>query len=688
MTTKHSDPIQTVTGAPRSIEEWLRALELRQTELENENAELRQTQTELKNLLAKRTAELETRRITANKTNQLLREAVSSIAQGFTIYDENDRLVICNETYRNIYEISRDLIVEGASFEEIVRQGAERGQYREALGNIDDWVAQRVAQHHAANGEVIEQQLEDGRWLLIVEYRTASGYIVGNRTDITHLKSIELALRESEVRTALIIENAPEPMLVVSQDGRIEQLNACTETLFGYGRNELTGQPVEILIAEELRAHHRQFHRSLFARHPSTRPMDTGRNLTARHKSGRLIPVEISLAPLESRSQGKQIIVVMRDVTARRKIAATLTDHNAQLDTIFQSSPDGLISFDLNGCVKNVNKAFTDMTGLSTKIIFGSTQELIECSLRDLAENPEQWLGLEACFRNVGAGKSARQELSRQLLALCHPRHTMLELTGININTASISRLLYLRDVTHEVEVDRMKSEFLSHAAHELRTPMASIFGFSELLISQEFDAETRKDLLQTIHKQTAWLIEIINELLDISRIESRRGKDFKFELVSVASLVSEVLSALQIDQARWPVILDLPESLPPVMADAAKLRQIFTNVLGNAVKYSPEGGAITIQGVLDASSGKALVGIAVADHGIGMTPEQAERVCERFYRADTSGSIPGTGLGMAIVKEVIELLGGNIHLTSAVGTGTSVTLWLPTTRSAPATKP
>ncbi|MEW6515250.1 MAG: CHASE domain-containing protein [Pseudomonadota bacterium] len=503
-------------------------------------------------LVAERTAELEAARAAAEKTTQLLHEAVSSIEQGFTIYDENDRLVVCNEAYRRIYATSADLIVPGNSFEDIVRRGAERGQYKAALGHVDEWVKQRVTQHQNADGRVIEQRLDDGRWLLIVEHRTPSGYIVGNRIDITELK----------------------------------------------------------------------------------------------------------------------------------RTAAALEDRNAQLDAILQLSPDGLASFGTNGRVKSANPAFIRMTGLSETDIYGLSQQELEARLRERTENPAQWPGLEPCFAKVGAGGTASDLAERQLLALRSPRESVIELLGVNSDAPSVSRLLYLRDVTHEVEVDRMKSEFLSHAAHELRTPMASIYGFTELLVAQDFDAETRRDLLQTIHKQTAWLIEIINELLDISRIESRRGKDFRIEAVALAPLVGEVLSALQIDPARWPVILDLPAALPPVLADAAKLRQIFTNVLGNAVKYSPAGGAIAIQGVIDASSGKPFVGITVADHGIGMTSAQAARVCERFYRADTSGNIPGTGLGMAIVKEVVELLGGKIHIASAVGTGTSVTLWLPAASS------
>jgi hypothetical protein len=130
----------------------------------------------------------------ASKATSLLKESISGLAQGFTIYDENDRLVICNEAYLNFYSTSRDLIIPGASFEEIVRKGAERGQYKEAIGRVEDWVRERVRKHQDADGSHLEQLLDDGRWLLIVEYRTPSGYIVGNRIDITTRKLAELEL--------------------------------------------------------------------------------------------------------------------------------------------------------------------------------------------------------------------------------------------------------------------------------------------------------------------------------------------------------------------------------------------------------------------------------------------------------------------------------------------------------------
>jgi nitrogen fixation negative regulator NifL len=128
------------------------------------------------------------------RAHRLLEESISSLDEGFTIFDENDRLVMCNEAYRSIYQTSRDLIVPGASFEEMVRKGAERGQYKEALGRIDEWVKERVRRHQSADGTPMEQILDDGRCLLIVEYRTPSGFIVGNRIDITERKLAEAEL--------------------------------------------------------------------------------------------------------------------------------------------------------------------------------------------------------------------------------------------------------------------------------------------------------------------------------------------------------------------------------------------------------------------------------------------------------------------------------------------------------------
>jgi signal transduction histidine kinase len=193
---------------------------------------------------------------------------------------------------------------------------------------------------------------------------------------------------------------------------------------------------------------------------------------------------------------------------------------------------------------------------------------------------------------------------------------------------------------------------------------------------------EKQHRALAAIHRQTKLMIAIVNELLDLARIESRRGKDFVLETVELGEVTRELLQDFSPPADRTaPELTDaVPGAL--VRVDRDKLRQAAGNVLSNAYKYSPQGGAVQLRIVQeDAATGPlagARVGIEVRDQGIGMTPEQLARVGERFYRADGSGKIPGTGLGMSIVREILSLLGGELAITSTPGAGTCVTLWLP----------
>jgi signal transduction histidine kinase len=168
------------------------------------------------------------------------------------------------------------------------------------------------------------------------------------------------------------------------------------------------------------------------------------------------------------------------------------------------------------------------------------------------------------------------------------------------------------------------------------------------------------------VYRQTQRMVAILNELLDLARIEARRGSDFRLQTLGLAQLVRDVVPEFQPPDGRDPPTLaHLPVDLL-VRLDRDKLHQALGNVLSNAYKVSPTGGAVEVDLLPAAPSGEAgaparppLRGIRVTDHGIGMTPEQLSRVSERFYRADASGNIPGTGLGMSIVKEIDALLGG-----------------------------
>ena len=225
-----------------------------------------------------------------------------------------------------------------------------------------------------------------------------------------------------------------------------------------------------------------------------------------------------------------------------------------------------------------------------------------------------------------------------------------------------------------------MKSEFLSTAAHELRTPMASIYGFAEVMLTQDLEAASQREFLEIIYKQSELMASILNELLDLARIEARRGKDFVFEATPLQALIEEVVRAFKPPAGRPAPTLIAAAAHLVVLADHKKAQQAVLNVLSNAYKYSPAGGVVRIELLESRADGARpnMLGICITDHGIGMTPAQLERVFERFYRADSSGKVPGTGLGMSIVQEFITLHRGTIDLKSTIGEGTTVTLWLP----------
>lgn len=362
---------------------------------------------------------------------------------------------------------------------------------------------------------------------------------------------------------------------------------------------------------------------------------------------------------------------------------ARIRDRTEQLNAIFSLSPDGFVSFDAQRRVKYVSPAFKRMTGLDEAELVGLDEELFSQRLGRECSAQAPFPGVAKLRRARQAGDMplmvGETGSERHLVEIGANGRRVLEV-GLRLSDAeTVSQILYFRDVTHETEVDRMKSEFLSTAAHELRTPMASIFGFSELLLSGRLAEARKQESVSAIHRQSKLMISIVNELLDLARIDARRGKDFDFQQLALDELLREAISNFKAPEGRpAPALAELPAERW-VRADRVKLMQALGNVLSNAYKYSPHGGDVAVSVVLPAQEADAtLVGIRVADHGIGMKPDDLARVSERFFRADKSGNIPGTGLGMSIVKEIVELHGGRLELQSEFGTGTTVTLWLP----------
>ena len=378
-----------------------------------------------------------------------------------------------------------------------------------------------------------------------------------------------------EERFRELLEAAPDAIMQVDAEGRIILLNRVTEDMFGYSRDELLGQPVEVLIPRELHARHVE-HRAHYRKHPMTRTMGSGLALEGIRKDGSRFPVEISLSPSDS-AEGFRVTAIIRDTTERQMAAERL---------------------------RRVQQEYT--------------QQLAEANAE-------------------------------------------LEMTNRELERAN-----------------RLKSEFLASMSHELRTPLHTIIGFSELL-GEELEGplnEKQMRFVQHIHKDSLHLLELINDVLDISKIEADR-LELRPEAFDFTALIAESLASVRsLAEAKSHILQTTSDVPTAVEADRLRIKQVLVNLLSNAIKFTPEGGRIGV----DARVQDAFVIVSVRDTGIGIPGHEHDSIFEKFHQvgATTKGVREGTGLGLAITKRLVEQHGGRIWVQSKPQEGSTFLFTLP----------
>jgi PAS domain S-box-containing protein len=476
------------------------------------------------------------------------------------------------------------------------------------------------------------------------------------------------------------LEAAPDAIVIVDDEGRMTTVNELTESMFGYERGALLGQQVELLVPERYRSLHGA-HRREYTKAPKTRPMGAGRELLGRRRDGSEFPVEISLSPLETK-EGMRVISIIRDISSQKEA-------EARFRGLLESAPDAIVVVDGEGRIEIVNGQAERMFGYERGEMLGQRVEmLVPHRFRSRHSGDREAYFRQPRTRPMGAGRSLmglrKDESEFPVEISLSPLDTpqgMLVTSIIRDITDRIAgeeeRQRLLSERIRAEEVNRAKDVFLMTLSHELRTPLTSILGWSKLLDPAE-DSETLGEALGAIRKSAEAQARIIEDVLEISQLITGKLK-LNVTMSDPVEIANEAIQTVRPSAAakRIHILTDLDPGLGPIPVDAPRLRQVIWNLLSNAIKFSGKESEIR----LAIAQRESNLEIAVEDEGQGISPEFLPHVFEPFLQADgtTTRRHGGLGLGLSIVKQLVELHGGEIVASSAgEGMGASFRVVLP----------
>jgi PAS domain S-box-containing protein len=538
---------------------------------------------------------------------------------------------------------------------------------REWIGTVTDINERRSAE------ETIRQMNE--RLEIRVQERTAQLNTLNEalQQEVTERKSAEERFRG-------LLESAPDAIVIASEGGRIHLVNAQTESLFGYSRDEMIGKPIEILVPERHRERHGA-HREAYEQGPRTRPMGPGLDLYGRRKDGSEFPTAISLSPV---GQGRDFVIFadIRDITEQRATMDALHRSNEIFRHIVEGAQDyAIFMLDTDGSVVSWNTGAERITGYSASEVVGKHFSLFY-SPEDIARGKPQ-KNLEQAIANgrvEDEGWRVRKDGSRfwddtVITALYDPKgrlrgfskvtRDLTERRAVEEKIANLNRDLerhntQLTSVNHELEA------FSYSVSHDLRAPLRAMDGFSGAVLegyAGRLDAQGR-DYLQRIRAASQRMGQLIDDLLRLSRISR---SELHCAEINLSELARELIADYRLREPGRAVEVMIEPDMR-AQADANLMRIMLDNLLGNAWKFTGRCERARIEfGHMDKDG---TIVMFVRDNGVGFDMSYADKLFGAFQRLHGREEFEGTGIGLATVQRIVHRHGGRVWAEAEVERG------------------
>lgn len=383
-----------------------------------------------------------------------------------------------------------------------------------------------------------------------------------------------------------------------------------------------------------------------------------------------------SLHQTIEKQQGEMLESVMSLMEQLKDVTGALEQARSEMHAMLNATAEAMVLLSPDDTMLWQNKAFSHFFALKQESAARKKFKTLTTHWSRVFENEAEVFQLLTDSENQNGNGEKRVVLQ------VWPQKRELEIYAAPVKDASngyLGQLVVFRDITHEREVERMKSEFVSLVSHEFRTPLTSIGGYTEMMLDGDAGelTDSQREYLETISRNVKHLTGIVNDLLEVSRLEAGAIK-LETGIFYIAFQINDCVERLQpqIDKKGQEIAVKIPAGLPQVVGDPNRINQVIMNLLSNAHKYTPSGGRITIR----ADNLGEYLRIDIQDTGIGMTLEEQRKMFTKFYRATNSETIKagGTGLGLWITKTLVEMHGGEISVKSKQGTGSTFSFTVP----------